>query len=476
MRSTTLLVILFTFSFFRVQAQESIGIGISNYSPANSLLLNPSSISDSKAFMDIHLAGFSVFARNNLAFFPGGTGTALNPSGFNGAVPSYDLSKSSYRAYVDVLAQGPTITTQIGKHAFALYTGVRTVADVRGVGNRMATYVLEGFQYGPFIGEETRIRNLRATALSWAEVGFTYATILKQSGRQLITGGIHVKRLIGIAGAGFRLNDWHFTVEDSTLLTTENISGQYGFNEPAFNSGSGWGVDIGFTYKQTLKGVGNYVPHSKKSGCRTCDYKFKISVALLDLGRIKFNPEFYTNTFDEEEESDWENFEGANPDDVNGIANLISDNFSLLDEADKAQFRVILPAALSVQYDYNLGYNFFLNGSWVQGIPWKNSFGLQRPSLLSFTPRFEIKRFEAALPISLFEMRTPMLGAMLRLNSIIIGTDNLGGLIGNGDKYGADFYFHVKYTLFKTWGCRKVKERTSRAGKPSGKVVPCASW
>ncbi len=476
MKCATLTFALFICSCIAVYAQESIGIGISNYSPANSLLLNPSSISDSKAFMDIHFVGASVFARNNLVYLPGGTGNALNPNGFANATPGYDLSKNSYRAYVDVLAQGPTITTQIGKHSFALYTGVRSVTDVRGVGSRMATYVIEGFQYGPFIGEQTRVRNLRITSLGWAEVGLTYATILKQSGRQLLTGGIHVKRLIGVVGAGFRLNDWQFTVADSTQFITESISGQYGFNEPAFNSGSGWGVDIGFTYKQTLEGVGNYVPHSKKGGCRTCDYKYKVSVALLDLGRIKFNPEFYANTFDEGLQSNWENFDGANPEDVNGIANLINDNFSQAEGSDKAKLRVILPAALSVQYDYNLGYNFFLNGSWVVGVPWKNSFGLQRPSSLAFTPRFEIKRFEAALPISLYEMRSPMLGAMLRLNSIIVGTDNLGSLIGNGDKYGADFYFHIKYTLFRTWGCRKEKHRSPNRGRSNGKVIPCASW
>ena len=475
MKCTALTFLLFISCALSVFAQESIGIGISNYAPANSLLLNPSSISDSKAFMDIHLVGFSVFARNNLVYLPGGQGSLLNPAGFQSAEPQYNLSRNSYSAYTDVLVQGPTITAQVGNNAFGLYTGARTMADVRGIGNRMATYVLEGFQYGPYIGEETRIRNLRLTALAWGEVGLSYGRIIKQQGREMISAGIHVKRLIGAAGAGFRLNDWNFTVQDSTNLTTHNIAGQYGFNEPAFNSGSGWGVDVGFTYKRTLEGVGGYVPHSKKNGCRTCDYKFKVSVALLDIGRIKFKPEFYANDFNEGEEYNWENFEGENSDDVNGIANLISDNFELTEASEKAKLRVVLPAALSVQYDYNLGYNFYLNGSWVQGVPWKNSFGIQRASSLAFTPRYEIKRFEAAVPISLHEFRAPMIGAMLRLNSIIIGTDHLPGLIGNGDKYGADIYFHFKYTLFRTWGCRKVKNKTRR-GKPSGKIVPCASW
>lgn len=470
-----LFISLMVFTSARLIAQESIGIGVSNYAPANSLLLNPSSIVDSKAFVDVHLLGVSAFVRNNLVFFPGNEVSLLQPSSFSGVDPQYNLGAGQYRAYTDLLVQGPTITATIGRHSFGLYTGFRTMADVRGIGNRSAQYVINGFQYGPYIGQETRVRNMRLTTLAWAEAGLSYGTILHQRGNDLLTGGLHVKRLFGVSGAAVRLNDWHFLVADSNTIETFSLRGAYGANEPGWNAGSGWGIDLGITYKKTLQGVSNYEPHLSRGGCKTCDYKYKLSAALLDIGRINFDPEFYTGNISADEGETWEDFDGENPDGVNDVAQLIDDNFGALDQDARDRMRVWLPGALSVQVDYNLGYNFYLNGSLILGAPWRNSFGVQRAALFSATPRFETKRFELALPVSLHELRDPMIGAMVRLNSIIIGTDNLGAYLLDSDLYGADIYVHIKYTIFRAWGCRNQKNKVRRS-KSGGRVVPCASW
>ncbi|MCH2199397.1 MAG: DUF5723 family protein [Flavobacteriales bacterium] len=465
-----LTIFLFTSSVF---AQESIGIGISNYSPTNSLLLNPSSIVDSKAFIDIHLVGFSVFARNDFVHFDGNQVSLTNPNSFNGAEVLYNEKRAPFRAYSDVLVQGPTVTATIGKHSFGLYTGVRSVTDVRGLGQKTADYIINGFQYGPYIGTDTRITNMRATTLAWAEAGLSYGRIIRQTGNDLLTVGVHVKRLFGIGAAAARLKEWHFTLEDSTTMQTHSISGSYGFNEPGWNSGKGWGGDIGLTYKKTKSGVSNYIPHLRAGGCETCDYQYKVSVALLDIGRLKFDPEFYASDFNEDSEYTLENFDSADPEGLDGVSTFLNDNFELQEDNQKANFRVALPAALSAQFDYNLGYNLYANASLVVGVPFKRNFGIQRAASLSLTPRYEIKRFEAALPITLHEIADPMVGFMVRLNSIIIGTDNLGPYLFNSDVYGADIYFHLKYTIFRARGC---KGKTHKRGQRGGKIVPCASW
>ena len=55
------------------RAQDNLGIAGSSRSPVNTLLNNPSSIVDSRAFIDIQLFGVSTFARNNFVFLPGGS-------------------------------------------------------------------------------------------------------------------------------------------------------------------------------------------------------------------------------------------------------------------------------------------------------------------------------------------------------------------------------------------------------------------
>ncbi|MBI1268340.1 MAG: hypothetical protein GC193_13015 [Cryomorphaceae bacterium] len=463
--------VVFSFNLF---GQESIGIGISNYAPTNSLLLNPSSIVDSKAFIDIHLVGVSVFARNDYAYFPGSV-SLLNPSSFDGVNPSYNSENAPYSAYVDVMAQGPSASMQFGKHAFALHTAVRSAVDARNIGNKFATYLTESFQYLPYQGTETRLKDVRVTGLSWAEIGLAYGTILKQEGRDMITGGVHVKKLIGIAGAGLRLNDWYFTVPDSSKLITQRISGRYGVSEAGWNTGGGWAFDVGFTYKKSKKDISGYTPHSRQSGCKKCDYQYKVSVALLDIGSVRFKGDFYANQFDENTASfTWNGYADANPEDIEEIAAIVSDHLPVLEENKASSMRVWLPAALSTQIDYQVVKNVYMNGSLVVGAPFKRALGVQRASSLAITPRYEIKRFEAALPIGFFELKDPMIGAMVRLNSVVIGTDNLGALFFSSPKYGADIYVHVKYTIFRSRQCKGVKVRES--GRGPNQTPGCPTW
>ncbi|MCB0761579.1 MAG: hypothetical protein KDC12_08660, partial [Flavobacteriales bacterium] len=94
----------------------------------------------------------------------------------------------------------------------------------------------------------------------------------------------------------------------------------------------------------------------------------------------------------------------------------------------------------------------------------------QRGSQIAVTPRYERKRFEFALPVVLHEYRHPHIGAMIRLNSIIIGTDNLGAYLLNTELYGADLYVSIKYTIFRSFGCKQKKPRNRKSGKG---VPPC---
>jgi hypothetical protein len=453
-------------------SQDNLGIAGSNYSPANTLLINPSSIVDSKAFVDIHLAGFGVYAHNDLVYIPGRSMVtfARNQSGIE--QPGFDLNKRSYYAVADVNVQGLTVTFPVKKMAFGIYTGARSVTNAKGLPNDIAKYLAYGLQYEELMGEEVVANNLQANSLNWAEFGISLGGIVKQEGNKLVTAGLTIKRLIGVVGGSVHLDQWNFSVIDSLNMTTYDIAGEYGFNEPGWNTGRGWSGDIGITIKQTLQDVGNYTPHNKSSGCATCDYKYKISLALLDVGRLKFDPQFYANEFDQGEEYNWEEFSSTDASEISDVDQVISDEFQLSDPQEN--FRMWLPAALSAQLDYNFGNNIYLNAAFIGGLPWKNSFGVKRGSQIGLTPRYEIKRFEFALPLILHEYRYPHIGAMVRLNSIIIGSDNIGGLLFNGNTYGADFYMSVKYTIFKSWRCVSKKRPASAIGKKG--TQPCPDW
>ncbi|MGB1032798.1 MAG: DUF5723 family protein, partial [Flavobacteriales bacterium] len=236
--------------------------------------------------------------------------------------------------------------------------------------------------------------------------------------------------------------------------------------------------------KETLGDVTGYSPHQKRTGCRTCDYRYKFSMALLDVGRVKFKPPFYSNEFNNETEYQWEGYGEIDPENEEDLSLIIDQEFDISGNR-KDNLRVWLPTALSTQLDFRLVNHIYLNTSLIAGVPWRNSLGVQRAALVSFSPRFESKRFEFSLPLQLHEARDPMLGAMIRLNgNIIIGTDHIGTYLFNKDRYGADLYFHFKHTIFKNPSCKekgdsmspsKRRFRLKRVKKRKG-PPPCASW
>ncbi|MEY3398985.1 MAG: hypothetical protein RL220_1579, partial [Bacteroidota bacterium] len=182
------------------------------------------------------------------------------------------------------------------------------------------------------------------------------------------------------------------------------------------------------------------------------------------------------NVFNETEGSQWNDFNAANSDGTSELDSLISSNFNLVEtNSDEERFRMKLPTGVSVQLDYNLGYNFYVFSTLTFGLPRRNSLGVQRASSLAVVPRWEIKRFEVAMPVSLYQFNDPQIGLAVRLNSVIIGSDNLGWLFGS-DVYGADIYVHLKYTIFRHWNCKQREKQDGMRRTGRGKSVPCPAW
>jgi hypothetical protein len=478
--TTALLKKPFIISFFlhlcpALFAQDNLGIAGSTRAPANTVLNNPSTIVDSRALIDINLVGISAFVRNNLVFIPGKSFSSAMFDTMT-TVPLTE-KKGPYSVYADIMAHGPSATFAIKKHAFGLYTGARVVSDVRGIPENAKTLIRSGFQSPDQMGVQQNYKNVRANALGWGEVGLSYGTIIQTRGDAIIQGGATIKRLFGVAGAGIRIDNWSYIVQDSSRLETQKFTGEYGFNDPTAGilNGKGWGMDLGITYKMRKSDSKDYIPHSP---CTDGDYLYRIGVSLLDVGRVKFNGPFYRNEFSQNEGSEWRDYQAATANDIGDIDSLINNNFDLVQQnSNDGKFKMKLPTAISAQFDYNLTHNFYVYGVMTVGLPRLNSLGVQRASYLGIAPRWEIKRFEFSLPMSMYEWKHPQLGFCARLNSVIIGSDNLGALLFKRDIYGADFYLSLKYTIFKHRKCNP-KEKKSKVDPKSGThtAKPCPTW
>jgi hypothetical protein len=111
-------------------------------------------------------------------------------------------------------------------------------------------------------------------------------------------------------------------------------------------------------------------------------------------------------------------------------------------------FRVWLPATISLQFEYHLKQNIYLSALWMHPIRF-NSRTVWRPAQLAFIPRWENRYFGISIPISLSNYTDPRMGLAIRIYSFTIGTDRLGSLFGVSNFNGMDFYFSFRFNIGK---------------------------
>lgn len=448
LRSFNFIIVLSCALF--VQGQENMGIANSNYSPTNSFWLNPSSIADNRAFLDIHIAGAAGFLHNNYAYLPKEKfyfpRDILSPSGLGDDV-AFSTSNSKRVAYIDGAAQLLGASLSIGDHGIAVNTAVRAYTKGKNIPSQLTDLIIDGVYEDPVYGQRETYKNISVNALTWAELDFSYAYLFHKFDKDIWSGGITVKRLWGIAGAGQIFKDIDYTVLNENVVTVHDFSSTNGFTQsPGFGAGKGWAVDLGVTYKRTLQPVMNYVPHG--NDCRKVDYLYKVGVSLLDYGSVKFDQDIVRTIDIEGEDHTEASSEGINT--VEVLQNLTENQFDESTTGLKAK----LPTAISGQFDYNVGYGLFLNGTVMFPLRLANRFAIQRTNLIAVTPRWERKRLEVALPITLVDYRYPSVGLGVRLNNIVIGTDRLIPMLMKVDVYRMDIYFNVKWTIFERKKCR----------------------
>lgn len=121
-------------------------------------------------------------------------------------------------------------------------------------------------------------------------------------------------------------------------------------------------------------------------------------------------------------------------------------------------YTTYLPASLGVNLDARLLGSLYMNVAWLGNLYSKRKVGLQQNSLLSLTPRLEGRVFELALPFSYYsDLKQFSFGPYFRLGPFFMGSDNLSGLLGMGDAYGADVYL-----AFSIYGVKKSHKNKKR--------------
>jgi len=485
------LVIILSFLTVQLFGQDQAGIMHSNYASTNTVEINPANTVLSKSFINVNLAGFHAFANNNLVYIAKDQyklGQFVKGN-FENVTPSYNLSTNKSIGNSTGTISGPAIAMSFGDHGFDLHANLKVFGNVGNAPTSVADYAINNTL--PVAGNY-QYQNMKGAGLSYAEFGGSYSRNILKKGNQLLAAGATFNYLVGIGGGAAKLHNVDLDVLNAQDVQLNTLHGEYMYVNPEWKSGKGFSTSFGINYALMEGDVTDHKHNTKESDCNCEDHKLKLGASLIDLGFVNFKDKALYRNFSE----------NGDPSSLTGTVENLDANIAA-QTTDGAQqvwsrSKIYLPGAFSLQADYKVQDHLYIAGAYIHGFnKGRKRFGVERANVLSLTPRIEFKRFEFALPVSVWEWRKPQLGAMIRINNnLIIGTDKLGGLIGKTNVYGADIYVNLKFGITRNPSCKSKdkgspsfsssspkpskykKKKSNNPKKKSGKhdTYSCPAW
>ena len=464
-------------------AQNTFGSINSNYSPTSSVSINPSSISNSKTFLDINLAGAGIYANNNLIMIPNSnffniltTGTTIDRKK-DLFYDQYTLNhKQTINLFSKTFIAGPGFIITQGDHSGGLSFNNRTYAAIQNIPYFIGSFAERGLTgFTRQQGKDYEAENMRYAAFNFSEIKASYSNTFYKKDKNIIAAGISIKKFYSLAGSAANINNLSFNVHNDTALSIYKFDADKMNTYGGLYRKGGMGIDLGITYQRMLVNSSGYLPHMVKSGCRYVPYKYKVGLSIIDIGSVKFDQTketYYGYNYKDIEINGYSNIT-TNPD---SVASIFSSQDDLKTGLVKKTNKIMLPTFISAQVDYNIWASaLYVNAMIVQGISHSDKkFGIRHASSISITPRFETRIVDFALPFSLYEYSKAQLGMSFRIGPLTIGSDKFINWVINSDLYGGDIYVYFKVPIIYHPQCREMVLNRKRKQSDWKSKINCA--
>ncbi|HSH66674.1 MAG TPA: DUF5723 family protein, partial [Bacteroidia bacterium] len=450
-------------------AQDFLGYINSNYAGVTGTDLQPASVVDSRFKADIAIFGLSFNGYNNYA---GLKKSAFDHTGglFKGDYPAFQdtafadhyltrkntAQKKSLHLANQLYLPSFMITIN-SKNAIAFKWKIRTLINLDGVSNDLATLISNKLDYPTLFSLKLKNENLSMQTMSWAEYGITYGHVLKDEGANFIKAGATVKLLQGLQAGYMKIDNlnYEFTTDSTLSLFQSEVSYGHSTNfdinqsnvKYKYVSNPSVGFDLGIVYewrpdhekyRYDMDGETNLYRKDQNK------YKLKIGLSLVDIGKVKFKKAERSRDFVADI-----NFWDISKIDLSNIENFddtIQSRFRTIPSSET--FKMNLPTTLSAQVDFNIHKDFYLNFTPYYVFQFKKqATRVHDISTFSLTPRWDHKWFGVFVPVSYDAMRNTKIGLGLRIGPLIIGTSNLAPLVSKKAIYGADLHLMFKIPI-----------------------------
>lgn len=435
------LILMASFFQFGLRAQSYFGHAMDNYAGVHSVIYNPANVFDTPFRSDINLVSASSFLGSD---YVGLSFSDLISSGgefdFDADANRYPLENNHFFGNIDVL--GPSFMLNVGdKQSIALTTRVRGFFSLNNIDGNLYERISDGFEIGNDFDFDSK--NLNTTAHLFAEIGITYGREILISKEQFLKGGITLKYLMGAGGLFVDSPELNGNFNGTTNILTTQGSITYGAtpgfvtDSPDFNnSQGGFGADIGLVYEYRKRMMDEQV-----QGKRPQQYKFKMALALTDIGSINYKDTENT-TYDANGNVNALEFE------TKDIDQILEDNYTGI--TTTAAQKIQLPTALQIMADYYVGNKWYVGLHTALSMR-KSGSGINNSIINTTTlaPRWESKWFSIYSPVGLRQYGDFAWGLGFRMGPLTVGSGSiLTNLISDNSK-NADVYVGLKIPLYK---------------------------
>ena len=439
------------------QAQSFIGYSSGNYTGVNGVFFNPAYAANSRYHWDFNLVQVNASVYNNAVSYKlSNLAKSFNSDALINKL--YSTTNASGLENVDVL--GPSLLFNINsKTAFALTTRYREFGNLGGVNGNLLQSI-KGEDAPETFGINNM--NMQVAATGWMEAGVTWANVLYNNGKHFLKGGISLKYLGGISNAAISTHHLNASIgldpaKDNYLAA--NVSGDINLRfagaSPANMSGNdlikfnghGAGIDIGLSYEYRPRGEEYEFADGSYDRSENL-YKIRASVALLDMGSIRFNKDpqrsgSYTAGFTGSDQFDLSAL-NTDIDKIKGALDANSGLFTPAPDATGSKYKVSLPARLMTEIDYHFNKGFYLNLAGHMSLAKSNDiYKMSDLNRIVVTPRVETPFIGFYVPLQVNKMTGFDAGMALRLGKLVIGSSNIFTALGSSKMVNAYIGFRL---------------------------------
>ena len=446
---TFLLLLLFLGIMPGLKAQDFLPFANDNYAGITGIHVNPASIADSRYKVDVTLTGLSLNMYNNYLYLNRDYLSEFGNIGLEGFDIRANLLKNNtgngdskfiYQDMrLDIMNFMITINPRI---AIGFTSGIRQVLNVDNVSETMAD-MLYGIDHShiPF-NQKFNESNIRTSTSAWAEYGISVAGVLYKSNHHVVKAGMNMKLIQGLGSAYLHSENLNYTKINDSIVRVENAYVNYGigsgigaimsdreFDRSNLNGKFSMGFDFGIVWEWRPDYESHLYDMDGKTGLERRDenkYKLRVGLSVKDLGVVRFQRWEHSKDFIVNGDINVNIFEEvSDPEEFFNVIETNSDLFEVV-EGDEI-YRMSLPTAVSLQVDYNLYKDFYLNFTPYIALRQGDSkyAKVHTYNNFSLSPRYERTWFGISMPIQYNQLSGLSFGTGLRLGPVWVGSNNV---------------------------------------------------